>query len=71
MLTSYTDDHAMLDAILAGASGYVVKDIRGMALAEAVHDVEAGKLLLDSRAAAALMAKLRSDATRRTVSSGA
>ncbi|MDF3310916.1 response regulator transcription factor [Rhodococcus sp. T2V] len=63
MLTSYTDDQAMLDAVLAGASGYVVKDIRGMELTEAVHDVGAGKSLLDSRAAAALMAKLRSDAS--------
>ncbi|MFZ2172987.1 MAG: response regulator transcription factor [Rhodococcus sp. (in: high G+C Gram-positive bacteria)] len=63
MLTSYTDDQAMLDAILAGASGYVVKDIRGMELTEAVHDVGAGKSLLDSRAAAALMAKLRADAS--------
>ncbi len=62
MLTSYTDDQAMLDAILAGASGYVVKDIRGMELTEAVHEVGAGKSLLDSRAAAALMAKLRSGA---------
>ena len=34
MLTSYTSDEAMLDAILAGASGYVVKDIKGMELAE-------------------------------------
>ncbi len=54
MLTSYTDDQAMLDAILAGASGYVVKDIRRVELTEAVHEVGAGKSLLDSRAAAAL-----------------
>lgn len=33
MLTSFTSDEAMLDAILAGASGYVIKDIRGMDLA--------------------------------------
>jgi two-component system, NarL family, response regulator DevR len=59
MLTSYTSDEAMLEAILAGASGYVVKDIRGMELAKAIKDVGAGKSLLDNRAAAALMAKLR------------
>jgi two-component system, NarL family, response regulator DevR len=59
ILTSYTSDEAMLDAILAGASGYVVKDIRGMELARAVKDVGAGRSLLDNRAAAALMAKLR------------
>lgn len=59
MLTSYTSDEAMLDAILAGASGYVVKDIKGMELASAVKEVGAGRSLLDNRAAAALMAKLR------------
>ncbi len=61
ILTSYTDEESMLDAILAGASGYVVKDIRGMELAEAIKDVGAGKSLLDNRAAAALMSKLRRD----------
>jgi two-component system response regulator DevR len=59
MLTSFTSDEAMLDAILAGASGYVVKDIKGMELAQAIKDVGAGRSLLDNRAAAALMAKLR------------
>nr|BBX76582.1 transcriptional regulatory protein DevR (DosR) [Mycobacterium florentinum] len=59
MLTSFTSDEAMLEAILAGASGYVVKDIRGMELAQAIKDVGAGKSLLDNRAAAVLMAKLR------------
>jgi two-component system response regulator DevR len=59
ILTSYTSDEAMLDAILAGASGFVVKDIKGMELARAVKDVGAGRSLLDKRAAAALMAKRR------------
>jgi two-component system response regulator DevR len=59
MLTSFTSDEAMLDAILAGASGYVVKDIKGMDLVRAIKDVGAGRSLLDSRAAAALMTKLR------------
>jgi DNA-binding NarL/FixJ family response regulator len=59
MLTSFTSDEAMLDAILAGASGYVVKDIKGMELAKAIKEVGAGRSLLDNRAAAALMAKLR------------
>jgi two-component system response regulator DevR len=58
----------MLDAILAGASGYVVKDItsgyvvkdiKGMEPGRAIKDVGAGKSLLDNRAAAALMGKLR------------
>ena len=55
MLTSFTSDEAMLDAILAGASGYVVKDIKGMELAKAIKEVGAGRSLLDNRAAAALM----------------
>jgi two-component system, NarL family, response regulator DevR len=61
ILTSFTDEQSMLDAILAGASGYVVKDIRGMELAAAIKEVGAGKSLLDNRAAAALMSKLRRD----------
>jgi two-component system response regulator DevR len=59
MLTSYTDEQAMLDAIMAGASGYVIKDIRGIDLVSAVRDVGAGRSLLDPRAAATLMGKLR------------
>jgi two-component system response regulator DevR len=70
MLTSYTSDEAMLDAIIAGASGYVVKDIKGMELAQAIKDVGAGKSLLDNRAAAALMAKLRGAAERKDPLSG-
>jgi DNA-binding NarL/FixJ family response regulator len=62
ILTSFTDEQSMLDAILAGASGYVVKDIRGMELATAIKEVGSGKSLLDNRAAAALMSKLRSSA---------
>ena len=64
MLTSFTSDEAMLDAILAGASGYVIKDIKGMELAKAIKEVGAGRSLLDNRAAAALMAKLRGAAER-------
>ncbi|KKB98332.1 hypoxia response regulator transcription factor DosR/DevR [Mycolicibacter arupensis] len=64
ILTSFTSDEAMLDAILAGASGYIVKDIKGMELAHAVKEVGAGRSLLDNRAAAALMSKLRGAATK-------
>ncbi len=70
MLTSYTSDEAMLDAILAGASGYVVKDIKGMELAQAIKDVGNGKSLLDNRAAAALMARLRGGAVHKDPLSG-
>ncbi|WP_280498126.1 response regulator transcription factor [Nocardia asiatica] len=61
ILTSFTDEQAMLDAILAGAGGYVVKDIKGMELAKAIKEVGAGRSLLDNRAAAALMQRLRVD----------
>ncbi|WP_293306640.1 response regulator transcription factor [Mycolicibacterium sp.] len=70
MLTSFTSDEAMLDAILAGASGYVIKDIKGMELAQAIKDVGAGRSLLDNRAAAALMAKLRGASERSDPLSG-
>ena len=46
--------------LLAGASGYVVKNIKGMELAEAIKQVGAGRSLLDNRAATALKARLRS-----------
>lgn len=59
MLTSYTDEEAMTDAILAGAGGYVIKDIKGMELVDAVRQVGSGRSLLDNRAAAALMNRLR------------
>jgi two-component system, NarL family, response regulator DevR len=64
MLTSYTDEQAMTDAILAGAGGYVIKDIKGMQLVEAVRHVGSGRSLLDNRAAAALMNRLRAGVER-------
>jgi len=64
MLTSYTDEQAMLDAVMAGASGYVIKDIKGMDLVSAVREVGAGRSLLDARATATLMAKLRDSAKK-------
>ncbi len=59
MLTSFTDEQAMMDAILAGAAGYVIKDIKGLDLVSAIRTVGAGRSLLDNRAAAALMERLR------------
>ncbi|HEX7661604.1 MAG TPA: response regulator transcription factor [Pseudonocardiaceae bacterium] len=61
MLTSFTDEQAMLDAILAGAGGYVIKDIEGLELVSAVRTVGSGRSLLDNRAAAALMERLRAN----------
>ena len=59
MLTSYTDEQAMFDAVLAGASGFVIKDVRGNDIVNAVREVGAGRSLLDGRAATALMGRLR------------
>ncbi|MCF3937643.1 MULTISPECIES: response regulator [Gordonia] len=59
MLTSYADDDALLAAVLAGASGFVLKQILGHNLIEAVRAVGAGGSLLDDRSTSALLAKLR------------
>ncbi|MGW0548577.1 response regulator [Streptomyces altiplanensis] len=60
MLTSFSDDEALFDAIMAGASGYVLKAIRGNELLAAVRDVAAGKSLLDPVATARVLERLRS-----------
>ena len=59
MLTSFADDEAMMDAILAGAAGFVLKQIRGSDLVSAVRTVAAGGSLLDPTATTRLMARLR------------
>ncbi|MER6614624.1 response regulator transcription factor [Streptomyces xantholiticus] len=59
MLTSFADDEAPFDAIMAGASGYVLKAIRGIELLAAVRDVAAGKSLLDPVATARVLERLR------------
>ena len=59
MLTSYADDEAMVDALLAGAAGYVLKDIRGADLVGAVRRVAAGESLLDPKATERLLNRLR------------
>jgi DNA-binding NarL/FixJ family response regulator len=48
VLTSYDDEEALAAAILAGASGYLLKDIRGNGLVEAIRRVAAGEQLLDA-----------------------
>ncbi|WP_309710747.1 response regulator transcription factor [Pseudolysinimonas sp.] len=50
ILTAYDDDEAVRSAVLAGAAGYVVKDIRGQALVEDIRRVAAGKRLLPAAA---------------------
>lgn len=59
MLTSFSDDEALFDSIMAGASGYVLKAIRGTDLITAVRDVAAGKSLLDPVATSRVLARLR------------
>ncbi|MER5749318.1 response regulator transcription factor [Streptomyces sp. NPDC002088] len=59
MLTSFADDEALFDAIMAGASGYVLKAIRGNELLTAVRDVAAGKSLLDPVTTARVLERLR------------
>ncbi|MCX2968064.1 MULTISPECIES: response regulator [Streptomyces] len=59
MLTSYADDEALFEAIVAGASGYVLKAIRGTDLLGAVRDVAAGHSLLDPVATQRVLDRLR------------
>ena len=47
MLTSYDDDSALAAAMLAGASGFLLKDIKGNGLVDAIHAVAAGENLMD------------------------
>jgi RNA polymerase sigma factor (sigma-70 family) len=61
MLTSYSDDEALFDAIMAGSSGFVLKQILGTDLVAAVRTVGQGGSLLDSRATSALMQRIRSE----------
>ncbi|MDV7240682.1 MULTISPECIES: response regulator [Rhodococcus] len=61
MLTSYSDDEALFDALMAGASGFVLKQILGTDLVAAVRTVGQGGSLLDSRATSALMQRIRSE----------
>lgn len=59
MLTSYADDEALLGAILAGASGYVLKDIKGEIFLKSIHKVAAGESILDPNAAERVKERLR------------
>ncbi|MFE5586063.1 response regulator [Kitasatospora sp. NPDC056531] len=62
ILTSFDDEEALLDAIMAGAAGYVLKQISGTDLVPAVRTVASGQSMLDPGAATRLMARLRGDA---------
>ena len=59
MLTSYADDEALFDSIMAGAAGYVLKQIRGAELVEAIRKVAAGQSLLDPGVTARVLERVR------------
>ncbi len=61
MLTSFADDEALFSAILAGASGYVLKQIKGGDLITAVRRVAAGESLLDPSLTRQVMDRLRGE----------
>ena len=62
MLTSYSDDEALFEAIMAGAAGYVLKQVRGTELLTAVKRVAAGESLLDPTVTGRLLDRLRAHA---------
>jgi two-component system, NarL family, response regulator DevR len=59
MLTSFADDEALFDAIMAGAAGYVLKQVRGSDLVDSVRRVAAGQSLLDPTVTAMVLNRLR------------
>lgn len=59
MLTSYSDDDALFAAIMAGAAGYMLKQVSGLSLVSAVRTVAAGGSLLDPHLTASVLARLR------------
>ncbi len=63
MLTSFSDDEALFDAIMAGAAGYVLKQIRGTDLVGAIRTIASGQSLLDPEAASRVMRRMRDQAT--------
>ncbi|MFH8253939.1 response regulator [Streptomyces roseolus] len=63
MLTSFDDEDALLDAIMAGAAGYVLKQIKGSDLVSAVRTVATGQSMLDPATTARLMRSLRAPET--------
>jgi DNA-binding NarL/FixJ family response regulator len=65
ILTSFADDDALFNAVMAGASGYVLKQIHGSDLVGAVRTVAAGQSLLDPHTTATMLRRLRDHASRK------
>ena len=63
MLTSYADDEALFSSIMAGASGFVLKQVRGADLVGAIREVACGRSLLDPSVTARVLSRLRGDGT--------
>jgi two-component system response regulator DevR len=59
MLTSYADDEAVYGSLMAGASGYLLKQTRGQNLAEAIERVARGESLLDPSVTEKVLARMR------------
>jgi two-component system response regulator DevR len=59
MLTSFSDDEALFDAIMAGAAGYVLKQVKGAELLDAIRRVAAGQSLLDPALTSRVLERLR------------
>ena len=65
MLTSFADDEALFASIMAGAAGYVLKQIRGGELVRAIREVGAGRSLLDPEVTKSVLERLRQGKTMR------
>jgi two-component system response regulator DevR len=65
MLTSYSDDEALYGAVMAGASGYILKQIHGTDLVGAVRTVAEGRSLLDPESTTRMLQRLREEAGRK------
>ena len=62
ILTSYDDNDALFAAVMAGAAGYLLKEIRGNSLVDSIRQVAAGKSLLDPAVTEHLLTRLRNGA---------
>ncbi len=59
ILTSFTDDEALFQAIMAGAAGYVLKQVKAMELVDAIRRVSGGETLLDPKVTSRVLERMR------------
>jgi len=59
MLTSFADDEALFQSIMAGAAGYVLKEVKGTSLIDAIREVAAGRSLLDPAVTRQVLERIR------------